>query len=325
MHQYLRFRRFMWMRPGLAWKAFLCLLLWCTSPALIAAVNADAARIRYGEYLFTAAGCVGCHTQDTRGAAPLAGGRRFETAFGAFYSPNITPDPTYGIGGWSDADFIRALREGVGPDGRHYYPAFPYTSYTRLTDDDMRAIKSYLFTAITPVAQPNRSHQLVWYARFRPLMTLWKLRYFSPGAYSARPDRSARWNRGAYLATAVAHCGECHTARDRFGGFRADLYFAGNREGPEGSAVPNITPDEKTGIGRWRESELIDYLETGMDPNGDFAGDLMTEVIDNGLAYLTRTDRAAIAHYVLSLPAIEHDLGDTRNKGEHNETEEFQY
>lgn len=313
-------------RPRLTWNTFLCLMLWCTSSGAIAAepISTDASRVRYGEYLFTVSGCTACHTRDVDGAAPLAGGRRLDTDFGAFYSPNITPDLTYGIGAWSDADFIRALRAGVGSNGRHYYPAFPYTSYTRLTDDDMRAIKSYLFT-VAPVAQPNRAHELLWYVRFRPLLKLWKLFYFKPGSYTAQPDRSAQWNRGAYLATAATHCGECHTARNRFGGFRADLYFAGSRDGPEGSTVPNITPDKKTGIGHWRASELTDYFETGMDPNGDFAGDLMAEVIDNSLTHLTQTDRAAIAHYVLSLPAIEHDLSDKKEKGEKKKTEEFQY
>lgn len=262
---------------------------------------------RQGEYLFRAAGCAGCHTDEKHNGAPLAGGPALATPFGIFYAPNITPDPETGIGRWSEADFIRALRQGMSPGGAHYYPAFPYTSYTRLTDADLRALKAYLFS-LKPVRQANRSHRLPWYLRWRPLLAVWKALFFSPGPFQPRPDQSLSWNRGAYLVTAVAHCGECHTPRHILGGFKGSQQHAGTREGPEGSVVPNITPDKRTGIGRWRESELVEYLETGATPEGDSAGDLMAEVIDNSLRYLRKDDLKAISAYTLSLPPIEHSV-----------------
>lgn len=258
-----------------------------------------------GEYIFRVAGCAGCHTDKKHQGAPLAGGRALETEFGTFYPPNITPDPQTGIGNWSEQDFIRALREGRDPEGDQLYPAFPYPAYTRLTDADLHALWIYL-RAQPPVRHANRSHELKWFARFRWPVRLWKLLYFSPGAYQPDPKHSVSWNRGAYLAEAAAHCGECHTPRTRFGGLDTDMAYAGTRNGPEDSVIPNITPDKKTGIGRWSRGDLVTYLESGLAPDGDLAGDLMAEVIDNGLKHLTKDDLAAIAEYVQSHPAIEH-------------------
>jgi len=266
-----------------------------------------------GEYIFRAAGCYGCHTDEKRGGKALAGGRALETPFGVFYSPNITPDPDSGIGKWSEADFIRALREGLSPKGEQYYPAFPYPSYTLLTDDDLRALWVYLRSQ-PAVQQKNRAHELKWYARARSFVGSWKALYFVPGPYRPDASRSASWNRGAYLAEAAAHCGECHTPRTTLGGIKRSQHFAGTRDGPESSVVPNITPDKKTGIGRWNARELADYLETGMTPEGDSAGDLMAEAIDNGLKYLRADDRAAIAGYVLSLPPVEHAVKKPKKK-----------
>jgi mono/diheme cytochrome c family protein len=268
---------------------------------------------RPGEYLFRAAVCAGCHTDAKHNGAPLAGGPALTTPFGIFYAPNITPDPDTGIGRWSEADFIRALRQGMSPAGDHYYPAFPYTSYTRLTDADLRALKVYIFS-LKPVRQANRPHRLPWYLRWRPLLGIWKALFFRSGAFQAQPDQSAIWNRGAYLVTAVAHCGECHTPRHFLGGFKSWQQHAGTRDGPEGSVVPNITPDKKTGIGRWRASELVEYLETGATPEGDSAGDLMAEIIDNSLQYLRKEDLRAIAAYTLSLPPIEQAVRKDKEK-----------
>lgn len=266
-----------------------------------------------GEYIFRAAGCHGCHTDEKHGGKALAGRRALETPFGIFYSPNITPDPETGIGKWSEADFIRALREGLSPKGEQYYPAFPYPSYTLLTDDDLRAL--WLYLRVQPaVSQKNRAHDLKWYARARSFVGSWKALYFVPGPYRPDASRSASWNRGAYLAEAAAHCGECHTPRTTLGGIKRSQHFAGTRDGPENSVIPNITPDKKTGIGRWNARELADYLETGMTPDGDSAGDLMAEAIDNGLKYLRVDDRAAIAEYVLSLPPVEHAVRKPKKK-----------
>jgi mono/diheme cytochrome c family protein len=279
----------------------------------LAVAAPDQAQLKQGEYMFHAAGCATCHTDEKHHGAPLAGGRRLATPFGVFYSPNITPDRDHGIGRWSDADFLRALRDGVSPRGENYYPVFPYAAYTHLRDDDILAIKAYLFSR-PPVGQTNKPHELPWYLRWRAVVRVWKIRYFTPGPFAPRGDRSPAWNRGAYLATAAAHCSECHTPRDRFGGVESELAYAGTREGPDNGVVPNITPDKKTGIGTWTRSDLVEYLETGQRPDGDFAGDLMADVIDNSLKFLTKDDLSAIATYLVSLPPIAHAVRKEKKK-----------
>ena len=254
-----------------------------------------------GEYLFHAALCAACHTAED--GKPLAGGRPIPSPFGTFYSSNITPDPEYGIGGWSEEDFIRALSEGVSPNGENYYPAFPYTSFTHLNRDDMRALKAYLDT-VAPVAQPNRPHDLVWFADWRWPLGLWKWLFFEPGPLPPDTSHGAQWNRGAYLVEAASHCAECHSPRGLLGEVEPDLRFSGADSGVEGSSTPNITPDKTQGIGKWTSRMLAFYLETGMTPDGDFAGGAMAHVIDLGTSKLTADDRAAIAEYILSLPPI---------------------
>ena len=252
-----------------------------------------------GEVLFHAGLCGVCHT--AKDGPPLAGGRPIETPYGTFYTPNITPDPGYGIGGWSDEDFVRALREGVSPEGHDYYPSFPYTSFTKLTRDDMLALRAYLDSR-DAVAQPNREHDLVWYARWRWPLKVWKWLYFEPGPFQPEPDHGKRWNRGAYLAEAASHCAECHSPRGLLGEVIADARYTGAKEGVEGGSTPNITPDKTDGIGTWNADMLSFYLEVGMTPDGDFAGGIMAEVIDQGTGKLSADDRAAIAEYILSLP-----------------------
>ena len=256
-----------------------------------------------GEYVYRAADCFGCHTDAKHGGADLAGGRALKTAFGTFYSPNITPDTETGIGKWSQQDFTRALRKGRGRNREHLYPAFPYASYTQMSDEDMHALWVYLRSR-PAVKQTNKPHDLKWFAPPRSLVRFWKILYFTPGAYKPDPQKSASWNRGAYLVEAVAHCGECHTPRNALGGAKMNIRYAGTRRGPENSVVPNITPDKKTGIGKWRMDDLVTYLGNGMTPDGDFAGGAMAEVIDNSLQYLHKDDIAAIAGYIRSQPAV---------------------
>ncbi len=256
-----------------------------------------------GRILFNTAGCANCHTDSKSDGRPLAGGVTIETPFGTFRAPNITPDPEHGIGRWSDADFIQAMRQGVAPDGRHYYPAFPYTSYTRMTDEDMLAIKRHVFAA-EPVAEPSPAHDLSFPFDQRWLLWVWKRLNFESGPFTPDPDRSATWNRGAYLVTAVAHCGECHTPRDRLGGLDLTRWLGGNVDGVEGDKVPNITPDRDTGIGTWAVGDLTFLLETGMLPDGDIVGGAMYPVVENGTDSLPAADREAIAEYLLSLPPV---------------------
>jgi mono/diheme cytochrome c family protein len=265
--------------------------------------SASNALIERGRYIFTAAGCAACHTQDE----VLAGGRPLETPFGIFYPPNITPDREQGIGVWSEADFMRALEEGVSPQGEHYYPAFPYTSYSRMTRADMRALYAYLMT-LQPVARVSRAHDLPWFLSSRKLLGLWKAGRFTPGRYQYDPERPADWNRGAYLAQALGHCGECHTPRGLLGGARGNRYLAGTRSGPEGKEVPNITQDRETGIGDWSPAEQRGFLASGRLPDGAYTGPLMAEVLGSSSMSLTAADRQALATYLQSLPPIYHDI-----------------
>lgn len=256
-----------------------------------------------GEYLFHAGGCLTCHTAEGEEGVELAGGLVFDTPFGRFRSPNITPHPEDGIGRWSLEDFDRALRHGVAPDGSHYYPVFPYTSYTRMVSADVRDLFTYLQSR-EAVARPNEAHELPWYLRWRWLNALWKLVFFEPGEFRPDPARGETWNRGAYLSEALAHCGECHTPRGLLGAVDRDRHLAGNPEGPAGGSVPNLTPHPSSAVSGWSQSDLTWYLELGELPDGDYAGGAMAEVIDNGLRHLTGADRTAIAEYILSLPPL---------------------
>jgi len=262
-------------------------------PRSAAALTAPASVTR-GEYLFAAANCAGCHTADK--AAPLAGGRALKTAFGTFYTRNITPDPVHGIGAWSDADFIHALRDGVSPDGDYYFPAFPFPSFTGMSDRDLLDIRAYLLTR-PAMPRQNRADDS---AVPRPAMAIWRTLEFTPGPSRPDPARSATWNRGAYLANAVAHCGECHTPRDLLGGLENERRFAGAPVEGSDKVAPNLTEDRDHGIGKWSLDDVATVLANGMKPNGDFVGQPMSEVID-GTAKLTEADRRAIATYIKSV------------------------
>ena len=259
--------------------------------------------LEHGRYVFYAAGCVSCHTRDQL----MAGGRPVVTPFGTFYPPNITPHREYGIGAWTKEDFVRALREGLSPQSEHYYPAFPYPSYTRMTRQDMQALYAYLMTL--PVSSREiQPHKLHWPFDSRPLIAHWKASRFTAGEYSADPEKSPQWNRGAYLADALGHCNECHTPRDYLGAPRRDRYLAGTCTGPDGRLVPNITPDRETGIGNWTCEQLMTFLRTGKRPDGTFTDSLMAEVLGTSCMRLTAYDLHSLATYLQSLPPIHNDL-----------------
>lgn len=255
-----------------------------------------------GAYLANAADCAACHTDIGHGGGAYAGGRALETPFGTFYSPNITPDPETGIGRWTDAQFLRAMRHGDRPDGANYFPAFPYTSFTGIVDDDIRAIKAYLLS-LRAVRQPNRPHDVSFPYSWRFLLNGWKLLYFDTGPFQPNPGRSAEYNRGAYLATALAHCGECHTPRNWFGAMDQSRLLGGNPDGPDGKRVPNITPDKKTGIGNWSTDDIVKVLTDGHTPDFDEVGFSMAEVVKS-TAKLTEEDRRAIAVFLKAVPPV---------------------
>jgi mono/diheme cytochrome c family protein len=264
-----------------------------------------AGSVTKGEILFAAGGCANCHT-DKKAKGPLAaGGAALKTPFGNFFAPNITPHKEHGIGTWTDAQFVRAMRDGVAPDGSHYFPVFPYTSFTNLTNEDLKALKAYIFT-LKPVALPNRPHEVGFPFKIRLGQYFWKLLFFERGPYKTDLTKSAEWNRGAYLTQAVVHCGECHTPRNFLGGLKKSRWFTGAKEGegPEGESVPNIRSEQGVGIHNWSKEQIITYLESGEDPEGDYAGSLMFDVVDQGTELLSDSDRNAIASYLKDLPPI---------------------
>ena len=270
---------------------------WC-GLALLAAVGVVQAAD--GEYLLNAAGCVTCHTAE--GGRLLAGGRAFVTPYGTFYSPNITPDRETGIGTWSRTQFVAALKHGSAPDGSAYFPVFPFASYRRMSDQDAAAIYTYL-QSTEPRRRPNLEHDLPWWLG-RWMMKPWQWWMLDP-IEPTPGTNDPTIERGRYLVDALGHCGECHTPRDWAGVMlRQSHYLAGSKQGPDGEAVPNITTDRSNGIGKWDADDLQYFLETGALPNGDYAGGLMTDVIDNSTSKLTAADRKAMAAYLKSVPAV---------------------
>ena len=251
-------------------------------------------------------GCSHCHTEE--GGDPLAGGRALETPFGTFYTPNITPHKTAGIGAWTNNEFRRALHEGIAPDDSDYYPAFPYTSYTRMSSEDVDALYAYV-QSLPESDLINRDHELAWYVSWRIAARGWKWLFFSTGEFQQSDDKSAQWNRGAYIAEALGHCGECHTPRNIFGALRTDQAYAGNAQGPEDEQVPNITPHKGTGIGNWSHTELNEFLKFGELPDGEYAAGSMDPVIE-GLQKLTPEDRDALIVYLRNLLPIDNNIGD---------------
>jgi mono/diheme cytochrome c family protein len=250
-----------------------------------------------GEYLFHAAGCLACHTAES--GTPLAGGRPFETPYGVFYSPNITPDRETGIGYWSRGEFIAAVKHGTAPDGSAYFPVFPYASYRLMTDEDVGRIFDYLQSQ-APHRQVERAHDTPWWL-FRWMIKPWQWWVLDkPEA----PPGDPLLARGRYLVDALGHCGECHTPRNWLGASIRTRYLAGTDQGPEGEEVPNITSDRGAGIGRWDADDLEYFLESGQLPNGDYTGSLMTDVVDHVTSRLTSDDRRAMTAYLRSIPAL---------------------
>jgi len=259
----------------------------------------DAAR---GAYVAALAGCKACHTDIKGRGAPFAGGRALKSPYGTFYVPNITPDRETGIGAWSEGEFIRAMTRGLAPDGSHYYPAFPYTSYTRMNGRELIDLKAYL-DSLPPVRSKVRPHELRFPYNLRPLLGVWKILFFDPAPFRDTPGKSASWNRGAYIVTGPAHCGECHTARNFYGATDDAFALAGTRKGPDGKTVPNITPHPRQGIGKWKPDGIVSLLKDGALPDGDVVGGAMADVVEHGSSLWTDADRRAVAEYLISLPA----------------------
>jgi mono/diheme cytochrome c family protein len=251
-----------------------------------------------GKHVFEAADCASCHASPGQpDNLRLGGGMALASPFGTLYPPNISPDPVDGIGRWSTRELANALLSGVSPSGTHYYPAFPYTSYTHMRLEDVRDLAAYLRT-LPPVSGRTPPHDLPFPFSIRRTVGFWKRLYFSPGTIPPDPSRGAAWNRGRYLAEAVSHCAECHSPRDMLGGIKSAGRYAGGQD-PEGVGYdPNIAP---AGIGHWSRQDLIRVLTDGMTPDLRIVGGSMRSVVAN-TAQLPETDRAAIAEYIVSLP-----------------------
>ena len=284
---------------------FACLALVLSMPATVRAQS-----VERGQYLFQVSGGCSCHTDVKNQGALMAGGRALATPFGTFYSPNVTPDRDTGLGTWAQDDFVRAMRDGEAPDGRHLFPAFPFASFTGMTDPDLADLWAYLRT-IPAIAAPNRDHELDAPFGWRFLLPLWTSLYLEQGPLIDDPERSASWNRGRYLVEALAHCGECHTPRDLLGGMDRDRWLAGTADGPEGGSVPNITPDSETGIGAWSDDAIRRVLRSGMLPDGDFVGGAMAEAGES-FRHLTDADLDAIVTYLRGVPAIVNQVTTTK-------------
>jgi mono/diheme cytochrome c family protein len=254
--------------------------------------------IARGKYLTQAADCQGCHT--ARGGSLFSGSRPFNLPFGTIYSPNLTPDRKTGIGAWTDAQFLRALREGVGPKA-HLYPVMPYTSFTFMTDADALAIRAYLAT-LPSVRMQRPPVRFSFPFNRRGLMSVWTLLFNPDRRFAPNAERNTAWNRGAYLAEALGHCGECHTPRNR-------MQSLDNRRKFSGAFVDdwcafNLTSDRVTGIGSWTDAELAEYLSKGHAAGRGSAAGPMGEVVDFSLSHLTPSDISALVTYLRSVPAI---------------------
>ena len=252
-----------------------------------------------GKYLTEAADCEACHTAE--GGKPFAGSRPFDTEFGTLYSPNITPDPETGIGTWSDADFLKAVHQGIGKDGKNLYPAFPYAAYTHLTDEDVLSIKAYLFSLPAEKSVPPANTLRSPYNK-RGLMAIWSKLYNPNTRFQPVADRTPSWNRGAYLAEALGHCGDCHTPRTALQALNNRRKFAGGMA--EGWRAYNLTSDKESGIGAWSQTDLEQYLKTGHSMDRGSAFGPMAQAVHLSFQKLTASDVSAIVEYVRSVPPV---------------------
>ncbi|MEG0210387.1 MULTISPECIES: cytochrome c [Hafnia] len=249
-----------------------------------------------GEYLARAGDCVACHTAE--GGKSYAGGMGLDTPFGKIMVSNITPDKETGIGGWSDQQFIDAVRKGKGIHGENLYPAMPYNVYSKVSDADLKDMKAYLDT-IPAVHNQVAKTDLPFPFNIRQMMWGWNLLFFDAAPFKTNPQRSSQWNRGAYLVDGLGHCTSCHTPKNLLGADQSGKYLQGGEL--QGWLAPEITGNRRQGIGRWTPDQVVSYLGTGSNSHAVAAGP-MGEAIDNSLQYMNKDDLRAMAEYLQSLP-----------------------
>ncbi len=259
--------------------------------------------VQRGAYLARAGDCIACHTAPE--GQPFAGGVPLNTPIGMIYSTNITPDLETGIGRYSMDDFVKVMREGVAKDGHRLYPAMPYTSYAKLSQEDLLALYAYFMQGMEPVHNPNHPTQLSWPLSMRSLMAVWNALYLKKAEYATDPNKSASWNRGAYLVQGLGHCGGCHTPRGVLSQEKAGSEKDG-RQYLAGATLDNwhaspLTGDRETGLHAWSKDEIVEFLRTGRTERVAALG-VMAEVVGKSTQYLTDQDLMAIAEYLKSLP-----------------------
>ena len=273
------------------------MLLGLASPALAQRPDVQSFDQRErGRYLATVGDCVACHT--VPGGTPYAGGRTIETPFGNLVSPNLTPDPETGLGSWTDDEFVRAMQQGIGRGGEHLYPAFPYPYYTKVNRQDILAIRAYL-GGLDPVRNPVERNQLPFPFEMRASLIGWNALFFTPGEFKSHSDKSAEWNRGAYLVEGLGHCGACHTPKNLAGGDETSNYLHGYAL--QGWFAPNLTGDIRAGLGAWSNEALVEYLKTGRNEFQAASGP-MAEVIGYTTSRMSDDDLADIAEYLKDQP-----------------------
>lgn len=282
---------------------------WLSAGLSHAYAGADSQRNNAGEYLAKAGDCAACHTAP--GGKPFAGGLKMLTPMGAIYSTNITPDHETGIGGYSESEFIRAVRQGVAQDGHRLYPAMPFPSYAKISDEDMHALYTWFMQGVTPVARPNTPSDIPWPLSLRWPLMFWSWTFLDDARYITVTQQSAQWNRGAYLVQSLGHCGACHTPRGI--GFQEKALDQNSAHFLSGAEVDhwfasNLTGNHNSGLGRWEIKDIEDFLRTGANRHATSFGS-MTEVVNNSSQHLTEPDLQAVAVYMKSLPGDRADDG----------------
>lgn len=265
--------------------------------------------VERGAYLARIGDCVACHTAP--GGKPFAGGLRMDTPMGAIFSTNISPDKDMGIGDYTEAEFIRAVRQGVARDGHRLYPAMPYPSYAKTSDEDMKALYAYFMNEVPPISEPNKPSEIPWILRMRWPLIFWNFVFLDNDRFVSRASQSDEWNRGAYLVQSLGHCGACHTPRGI--GFQEKALDESGTDFLSGAEVDhwyasNLTGNHNTGLGRWTLEDIQQFLEIGANQHASAFGS-MTEVINNSTQNLTPKDLRAIAVYLKSLPGARDDDG----------------
>ena len=277
---------------------FLCLSALALQAGAASAQDAspsDADLVARGHYLATAADCAACHTAPN-GGKPFAGGYGIQSPLGTIFSTNITPSKADGIGGYSEQDFARAVRQGIARDGSHLYPAMPYTAYAKISDDDMHALYAYFMHEVKPVDEAPQKTALPFPFSIRSSMAVWNALFLDNSTFKPDADKSAEWNRGAYLAEALEHCSTCHTPRNAMMAEIGSQSLSGSSVG--GWYAPNITSDKTSGIGGWSNDELVEYLRSGHVAGKAQAAGPMAEAVENSLQHLNDADLKALAVYL---------------------------